>query len=119
MQIKKIMLAILIAIVLILFIFFDLNHYLNLEHLKSLKEKLNEFYKNNPLIVLITYFLIYLTSSAFSLPGAAVLTLAGGAIFGLEAGTLVVSFASSIGATLAMLISRLLFNLWTVAYDLP
>ena len=112
MQIKKLMLAGLIAIVLILLLLFDLHHYLTLEHLKSSKDKLNVYYQDNPLIVLGTYFVIYLTSAAFSLPGAAVLTLAGGALFGLVAGTLVVSFASTIGATLAMLISRLLLKDW-------
>ena len=112
MQINKLMLAALIAIVLILLLFFDLHHYLTLEQLKSSKDKLNLYYKDNPLMVLGTYFVIYLTSAAFSLPGAAVLTLAGGTLFGLVAGTLVVSFASTIGATLAMLISRLLLKDW-------
>jgi len=112
MQIKKLILASLIAIVLILLLLFDLHHYLTLEHLKSSKDKLNLYYQDNPLIVLGTYFFIYLTSVAFSVPGATVLTLAGGALFGLVAGTLVVSFASTIGATLAMLISRLLLKDW-------
>ena len=112
MQIKKLMLASLIAIVLILLLLFDLHHYLTLEYLKYSKDKLNSYYQDNPLIVLGTYFFIYLTSAAFSVPGATVLTLAGGALFGLVAGTLVVSFASTIGATLAMLISRLLLKAW-------
>ena len=112
MQIKKLMLASLIAIVLILLLLFDLHHYLTLEYLKYSKDKLNSYYQDNPLIVLGTYFFIYLTSTAFSVPGATVLTLAGGALFGLVAGTLVVSFASTIGATLAMLISRLLLKDW-------
>ena len=112
MQIKKLMLASLIVIVLILLLLFDLHHYLTLEHLKSSKDKLNQYYQDNPLIVLGTYFVIYLTSAAFSVPGATLLTLAGGALFGLVAGTLVVSFASTIGATLAMLISRLLLKDW-------
>ena len=106
------MLASLIAIVLILLLLFDLHHYLTLEYLKYSKDKLNSYYQDNPLIVLGTYFFIYLTSTAFSVPGATVLTLAGGALFGLVAGTLVVSFASTIGATLAMLISRLLLKDW-------
>ena len=112
MHIKKLMLASLIAIVLILLLLFDLHHYLTLDHLKSSKDKLNLYYQDNPLIVLGAFFVIYLTSAAFSLPGAAVLTLAGGSLFGLVAGTLVVSFASTIGATLAMLISRLLLKDW-------
>ena len=112
MQVKKLILATLIIIVLILLILFDLHHYLTVEHLKSSKDKLNEYYQDNPLIVLGTYFLIYLTSTTFSIPGAAVLTLAGGTLFGLVAGTIVVSFASTIGATLAMLITRLILKDW-------
>ena len=112
MPIKKIMLATSIAIVLILILFLDFHHYLTLEHLKSSKDKLSVYYLDNPLLVLGTYFVIYLTSAAFSIPGAAVLTLAGGAIFGLALGTLVVSFASTIGATIAMLISRNLLRDW-------
>jgi len=112
MHIKKLLLATLIAIVLILLLFFDVHHYLTLEYLKSSKDKLNVYYQDNPLIVLGTYFVIYLASTAFSLPGAAVLSLAGGALFGLTAGTLVVSFASTIGATLAMLIARVLLRDW-------
>ena len=112
MQINKLLLATLIAIVLILLLFFDVHHYLTLEYLKSSKDKLNVYYQDNPLQVLGTYFVIYLASTAFSLPGALVLSLAGGALFGLTTGTMVVSFASTIGATLAMLIARVLLRDW-------
>ena len=112
MLIKKLLLATLIAIVPILLILFDMHHYFTLEYLKSSKDKLNVYYQDNPLVVLGTYFVIYLASAAFSLPSAAVLSLAGGALFGLAAGTLVVSFASTIGATLAMLIARVLLRDW-------
>ena len=112
MQIKKLLLATLVAIVLILLLFFDVQHYFTLEYLKSSKDKLNAYYQDDPLLVLGTYFVIYLASAAFSLPGAAVLSLAGGALFGFTAATLVVSFASTIGATLAMLIARVLMRDW-------
>ena len=112
MQIKKLLLATVIAIVLILLFIFDLHHYITLEYLKSSKLKLNVYYQDNPLLVLGAYFVVYLASTAFSLPGAAVLSLAGGALFGLTAGTLLVSFASTIGATLAMLIARVLLRDW-------
>ncbi len=112
MQIKKLLLATLIAMVLIFLLFFDVHHYITLEYLKSSKDKLYVYYQDNPLLVLGAYFVIYLASTAFSLPGAAVLSLAGGALFGLTAGTLVVSFASTIGATLAMLIARVLLRDW-------
>ena len=112
MQIKKLLLATFIAIVLILLLLFDVHNYLTLEYLKSSKDKLNVYYKDNPILVIGTYFVIYMASTAFSLPGAAVLSLAGGALFGLTVGTLVVSFASTIGATLAMLIARVLLRDW-------
>ena len=112
MQIKKLLLATIVAIVVILLLFFDLHLYLTLEYLKSSKAKLNFYYQDNPLLVLGAYFVVYLASTAFSLPGAAVLSLAGGALFGLTAGTLLVSFASTIGATLAMLIARVLLRDW-------
>ena len=112
MHIKKLLLATLIAIVMIFILLFDVHHYLTLEYLKSSKNKLDVYYQDNPLLVLSTYIVIYLASTAFSLPGAAVLSLAGGALFGLTAGTLVVSFASTIGATLAMLIARVLLRDW-------
>ena len=112
MQIKKLLLATVIALALILLFIFDLHHYITLEYLKSSKLKLNSYYQDNPLLVLGAYFVVYLASTAFSLPGAAVLSLAGGALFGLTAGTLLVSFASTIGATLAMLIARVLLRDW-------
>jgi len=112
MQIKKLLLANLIAIFLILLLFYDVHHYLTLEYLRSSKDKLNVYYQDFPLLVIGTYFVIYLTSTASSLPGAAVLSLAGGVLFGLTVGTLVVSFASTIGATLAMLIARVLLRDW-------
>jgi len=112
MSIKKLLLATLIAIVLILLLCFDVHHYLTLEYLKSSKDKLNIYYQDNPLIVLGTYFVIYLACTAFSLPSATLLSLTGGALFGFTLGTLVVSFASTIGATLAMLIARVLLRDW-------
>ena len=112
MHIKKLLLATLIAIVLILLLFFDVHHYLTLEYLKTSKDKLHVYYQDNPLLVLGTYFVIYLASTALSLPGAAVLSLAGGALFGLTEGALVISFASTIGATLAILIARDLLRDW-------
>jgi uncharacterized membrane protein YdjX (TVP38/TMEM64 family) len=61
------------------------------------------------------FFLVYVAATALSLPGAVILTLAGGAIFGLWLGTLVVSFASAIGASLAFLSSRYLLRDWVKA----
>jgi pyruvate/2-oxoglutarate dehydrogenase complex dihydrolipoamide dehydrogenase (E3) component/uncharacterized membrane protein YdjX (TVP38/TMEM64 family) len=89
-----------------LFFAFDLQRFLTLDYLKSAQGEFTALYQTRPLTVIGAYFLIYVAVAALSLPGALIMTLAGGAIFGLWIGTLVVSFASSIGATLAMLAAR-------------
>jgi len=100
------------TIVVALFFVLDLQKYLTLEYLKYSKAFFISSYENNPILVLGSYFLFYIVITAFSLPGAVWMTLGGGAFFGLFAGTVIVSFASSIGATLAMLISRFLLRDW-------
>jgi len=89
---------------------FDLGQYLNLAFLKSQQQALEGLYQSNPLTIAGSFFLAYVLLTAASIPGAVVMTLLAGAIFGLAWGTLLVSFASSIGATLAFLASRLLFR---------
>lgn len=83
-----------------------LNRYVTLENLKAKQDEFQQFYSNNQALTLTTYFFVYIIMAALSLPGATILTLAGGALFGLGTGLLVVSFASTIGATLAFLVSR-------------
>jgi len=90
--------------------YFDLGQHLNLEYLKSQQSRLEAYQQAYPLRALTYYFCIYVAVAALSLPGAALTTLIGGAIFGLLWGTIVVSFASVIGATLAFLVSRFLFR---------
>lgn len=107
---KKIIIILLIAALIISFFVFDLGQYLNLEYLKSQKQSIENYYQNNQLLTMGIYFISYVIMAALSLPGAVILTLAGGAIFGLLTGTLLVSFASTIGATLAFLISRTLLR---------
>ena len=111
-QVKIMLLIAFFTIVVALFFVFDLQKYLTLEYLKSSKAFFISSYENNPILVLGSYFLFYIVITAFSLPGAVWMTLGGGAFFGLFAGTVIVSFASSIGATLAMLISRFLLRDW-------
>jgi mercury(II) reductase len=108
---KKIMNArsLLIIIVLLLvtaFFVFDLGQYLTLDYLKSQRQSFLDFYGQNQAATLAVYFGIYVLVTALSLPGATVMTLAGGAVFGLATGFVVISFASTIGATLAFLMSR-------------
>ncbi len=111
-QIKNLLLIAVFTIVVALFFVFDLQKYLTLEYLKSSKAFFISSYEKNPILVLGSYFLFYIVITAFSLPGAVWMTLGGGAFFGLFAGTVIVSFASSIGATLAMFIARFLLRDW-------
>ena len=111
-QVKSLLLIVVFTIVFSLFFAFDLQKYLTLEYLKSSKAFFISSYGKNPIPVLIGYFLFYVVMTSFSLPGAILLTLAGGLIFGVFTGTLIVSFASTIGATLAMIIARFLLRDW-------
>ena len=108
--VKKLVLLLAVLVLVALFFAFDLGQYMTLEALRESQGKLAEFKARSPLLLAGGYFLVYLLISALSLPGAAVATLAGGAIFGLVEGTILASFASSIGATLAFLTSRFLLR---------
>ena len=90
----------------------DLGQYLNLATIKARQQELESWRAAQPLLAGALFFLGYVTASALSLPGATVMTLAAGAFFGLGWGTLIVSFASSIGATLAFLSARWLLGDW-------
>ena len=107
---SRILLLIIIALVIGAFFLFDLGQYLTLDYFKSQQGNLDAYWHSHPLLVVSVYFLIYVAVTAFSLPGATLMTLIGGAIFGLAWGTLIISFASTIGATLAFLVSRLLLR---------
>ena len=107
---KRIVLLAVFAMALAAWFLLDLGQYLTLDALKQQQAAIDLFYRANPLLVLAVFFLIYVALTALSVPGAAILTLAAGAIFGVVAGTLLVSFASSIGATLAFLASRYLLR---------
>ncbi len=107
---KRLAVAALFAIALAVWFLFDLGQYLTLDALKAQQAAIESFYRSNPLLVLAIFFLVYVLLTALSVPGAVILTLAAGMVFGVATGTLVVSFASSIGATLAFLASRYLFH---------
>jgi len=103
---KKILLLSIIVIILAVFFYFDLGLYLNLDYIKANQARFIEYYNQNTALTILIYSSIYIIATAISLPGAAILTLLGGSIFGFTKGLILVSFASSIGATLAFLISR-------------
>jgi uncharacterized membrane protein YdjX (TVP38/TMEM64 family) len=110
MNTSRFILLVVIALVVSIFFYFDLGHYLSLETLKEQQSVIEAYRANHPKLAIVIYMLVYIVVTALSLPGAAILTLAGGAVFGIWWGTMIVSFASSIGATLAFLAARFLFR---------
>lgn len=105
---KKFYLILALVVGVILFFSTGGTEYFTLDYLKQSQLKFNTLYAQQPFLVITSFFLLYIGVTALSLPGAAILTLAAGALFGLGTGTLLVSFASSIGATLAFLVARYL-----------
>jgi len=109
---KRFALLAVIAALVAAFFAFDLQRFFTLDAIKAGQATFAVWYEARPALVLGAYFLIYVAVTALSLPGATVMTLVGGALFGLWTGLLVASFASSIGATLAFLVSRFLLRDW-------
>jgi uncharacterized membrane protein YdjX (TVP38/TMEM64 family) len=103
---KKIVILALLVALIVAFFAFDLGRFLSLDYIKSRQAEFTALAAEKPLAVGGAFFAIYVAVCALSLPGAAIMTLAAGAIFGLGWGTLIVSFASALGATLALLASR-------------
>ena len=104
--------ALLAAIATLLAAFFalDLGRFLSLDALRASKVAIDAYRDAHPVLASAAFFLVYVSAAALSVPGALVLTVAGGAIFGLLWGVVLVSFASSLGATLAFLTSRFLLH---------
>jgi len=94
------------------FFAFGGHKYLSFDSIKGQQVEIESFYRAHPWQTVLGYFLVYVAVTGLSLPGAAIMTLVGGAIFGLVWGTVIVSFASSIGATLGMLASRFVLRDW-------
>ena len=103
---KKLFIVALLVALIVAFFAFDLGRFLSLAYLKSQQAGFAALYAESPLLVIGAYALLYIVVFALALPVGAVMTLAGGALFGVVVGTIVVSFASSIGALLAFLASR-------------
>ena len=115
MNARKLLVVGLVIAAVAAFFAFDLGQYLKLDFFKSQQAVIEAWRAANPLQAALIFFGVYVAVTGFSLPGAAVMTLAAGAIFGLLWGIVIVSFASSIGATLAFVIARFLLHDWVQA----
>jgi pyruvate/2-oxoglutarate dehydrogenase complex dihydrolipoamide dehydrogenase (E3) component/uncharacterized membrane protein YdjX (TVP38/TMEM64 family) len=107
---RKLAVLVVVLVLIAVFFLFDLDSYLSFENLKASRDEIVVWREADPLLALAIAFLVYVAVTALSLPGAAIMTLAIAAVFGFFWGLLLVSFASSVGATLAFLISRFIFR---------
>ena len=110
MNSRKLIITVLLLAGVAAFFALDLGRYFSLAFIKDSQASFAELFAQRPVQVTLVFFAVYVAVTALSLPGAAILTLAGGASFGLLWGTVVVSFASTVGATLAMLVARYLLR---------
>lgn len=109
---KKIIIVLLIICLIALFRIFNLGDYLSLTYIKESQHKFELLYSENRAAVIAGYMAAYILVTSLSLPGATVMGLAAGALFGLLTGTIIVSFASTIGATIACFVSRFILRDW-------
>lgn len=111
-SIQKIVLLLALSVLIGAFFLFDLGQYFSLGYIKDSQQRFQALYSEKTATVIAVYMGVYILVTSLSLPGAAIMTLAGGALFGLLVGTVVVSFASTIGATLACVVSRFVLQDW-------
>jgi pyruvate/2-oxoglutarate dehydrogenase complex dihydrolipoamide dehydrogenase (E3) component/uncharacterized membrane protein YdjX (TVP38/TMEM64 family) len=115
MRTRQLLVLLLVALAIVAFVALDVGRFLSFEQLKASQASFAQLHAEQPLTVAVVYFLIYVAATALSFPGATIITLAGGAIFGLWQGLLIVSFASTVGAALAFLASRFVLRDWVEA----
>ena len=107
---QKSALLVLLLLAVAAFFAFDLQRFFSLAYVQEQRAELESLFRTRPALVVAGFFALYVAVTALSLPGAAIMSLLGGALFGLGLGTVIVSFASCIGATLAFLVSRYLLR---------
>ena len=109
---KKAILVLLVVAAIASYFLFDLGQYLSLDNFKAKQAEIIAEKSARPALFIAGFFLVYVAVTGLSIPGAAIMTLIAGALFGLVLGTIIVSFASTIGATLAFLGSRYVLRDW-------
>ncbi len=107
---SKMLLVLAVGALIAAFFIFDLGRFVSLEYVKAQQATISGYYQANPWQTTLIFFLIYVAATGLSLPGAAILTLVAGALFGLVKGVILVSFASTLGATLAFLTARFILR---------
>ena len=107
---SKVVVLLLVVMLIAGFFIFGLDQYFTLQYMQSQRQEFIRYFHDHQALTIAVYFVVYVAVTALSLPGAALMTIVAGAIFGLLIGTVVVSFASSIGATLAFLVTRFLLR---------
>jgi uncharacterized membrane protein YdjX (TVP38/TMEM64 family) len=110
--VSRIVVVVAVICLIAVFNIFHLGQYFSLSYVKVSEARFATLYAENRALVIAAYMVIYILSTSLSLPGATILTLAGGTLFGFWVGLLVVSFASTIGATLACFVSRFVLRDW-------
>ncbi|MBU3950321.1 MAG: TVP38/TMEM64 family protein [Proteobacteria bacterium] len=109
---NKIFIVLFVVIIIVIFYMTGLEQYMSLDFLKLRMTEFIDYYNSHKLLVIFAYATIYILVTALALPGAAVMTLAGGAVFGIHIGTAIVSISSTVGAALSFAGARYLFRDW-------
>ena len=109
---KKAILVLVLLGAIVAYVVFDLGQILSLENFKASQADIVAAKDANPVLYIAGFFILYVVVTGLSIPGAAIMTLIAGALFGVVVGTIIVSFASTLGATLAFLSARFVLREW-------
>ena len=111
-MIKKAILVLVLLGAIVAYFVFDLGQILSLENFKASQSEIVAAKDSNPILYIAGFFILYVAVTGLSIPGAAIMSLVAGALFGVLVGTIIVSFASTLGATLAFLSARFVLRDW-------
>jgi len=106
----RLFILLLVAVLISLFFILDLGGYFSLESLKANRSYLEQFYQKHRVLSISVFVLIYVVQTSLSLPGAAVMTIAGGAVFGVFTGAVAANIGATMGATCSFIMTRYLFH---------